>query len=149
MKTSSRCVDYNGNAVVYIARDKGINGLYKIGCSKDPNKRLNTIGSGDCEIVYKSHPDYCNGTEVYVHSLLNEKRRIWKGSGKTEWFELSQQELNFVKLVIENHSKYILICRKNQDLNKKLHGFAEIIKEMSRLIPKKYLDKFVKKIGET
>ena len=134
-------MSWDGKAVVYIARDKAINGFYKIGCSKDPIKRLKTIGSGDCEIVYKSHPDYYNGTEVYVHNLLRNERRIWKGSGKTEWFELSERQFNFVKSIIDNHSK-------NTMLRRKLDKCAEIIKEMARLIPEKHLDKFIKKVEE-
>ena len=134
--------------MVYIAKDKTIDGVYKIGCSKNPEKRLKTIGSGDCEIVYRSHPDYHNGTEVYIHNLLREERRVWRGSGKTEWFELNEEKLNFVKLVIENHSRYTLLWRENDKLHGKLHKFAEIIKEMSRLIPGEHLDKFIKKVGE-
>jgi len=146
MKTTLKNIDWSGNARVYIAKDNTINGFYKIGCSKDPSKRCTTIGSGDCSVIYSSHPDYCNGTEVYVHNLLDTRRRVWKGSGKTEWFELSEFEIAVVRELIENHSKYILLQRRYLELEKKFNYAKEIINEMLRCLQHKYFDGFVDKV---
>ena len=113
-------MDWNGGSKVYIAKDNAMNGFYKIGCSKKPHKRCRTIGSGDCEVIFESEPDYCNGTEVFAHNLLAERRHIYIGSGKTEWFKLSEYELKIVKEAIKIHSKYVALLRKANDKSKLL-----------------------------
>ena len=139
-------MDWHGRSRVYIAKDNAMSGFYKIGCSKDPDKRCATIGSGDCSVIYSSHPDYCNGTEVHAHNLLDNRRRTWKGSGRTEWFELSEFELGIVKEMIESHSKYVSLVRKHNELCRKFTIAIEILKQMEHWIKPKFIDSFIKKL---
>ena len=139
-------MDWHGRSKVYIAKDNAMSGFYKIGCSKDPGKRCATIGSGDCSVIYSSHPDYCNGTEVYAHNLLDNRRRTWKGSGRTVWFELSEFELGIVKEMIESHSKYVSLVRKHNELCRKFTIAIEILKQMEHWIKPKFIDSFIKKL---
>jgi hypothetical protein len=146
MTTALRTMDWHGRSRVYIAKDNAMSGFYKIGCSKDPDKRCATIGSGDCSVIYSSHPDYCNGTEVHAHNLLDNRRRTWKGSGRTEWFELSEFELGIVKEMIESHSKYVSLVRKHNELCRKFTIAIEILKQMEHWIKPKFIDSFIKKL---
>jgi hypothetical protein len=146
MTTALRTMDWHGRSKVYIAKDNAMSGFYKIGCSKDPDKRCTTIGSGDCSVIYSSHPDYCNGTEVHAHNLLDNRRRTWKGSGRTEWFELSEFELGIVKEMIESHSKYVSLVRKHNELCRKFTIAIEILKQMEHWIKPKFIDSFIKKL---
>ena len=146
MKTALKSMDWLGRSKVYIAKDNAMSGFYKIGCSKDPDKRCATIGSGDCSVIYSSHPDYCNGTEVHAHNLLDNRRRTWKGSGRTEWFELSEFELGIVKEMIESHSKYVSLVRKHNELCRKFTIAIEILKQMEHWIKPKFIDSFIKKL---
>ena len=146
MTTALRTMDWHGRSKVYIAKDNAMSGFYKIGCSKDPDKRCATIGSGDCSVIYSSHPDYCNGTEVHAHNLLDNRRRTWKGSGRTEWFELSEFEVGIVKEMIESHSKYILLMRRYNELNRKFTIAIDILKEAQHWIRPKFIDSFIKKL---
>ena len=146
MTTALRTMDWHGRSKVYIAKDNAMSGFYKIGCSKDPDKRCATIGSGDCSVIYSSHPDYCNGTEVHAHNLLDNRRRTWKGSGRTEWFELSEFELGIVKEMIESHSKYVSLVRKHNELCRKFTIAIEILKQMEHWIKPKFIDSFIKKL---
>ena len=139
-------MDWLGRSKVYIAKDNAMSGFYKIGCSKDPDKRCATIGSGDCSVIYSSHPDYCNGTEVHAHNLLDNRRRTWKGSGRTEWFELSEFEVGIVKEMIESHSKYVSLFRKHNELCRKFTIAIEILKQMEHWIKPKFIDSFIKKL---
>ena len=116
MKTTLKHIDWGGGAKVYIAKDNSLSGFYKIGCSKNPMKRCGTIGSGNCEIVFESDPDYYNETEVFAHNLLDDRRHIYTGCGKTEWFKLSDYELKIVKAAIKIHSKYISLLRKHREV---------------------------------
>jgi hypothetical protein len=146
MTTALRTMDWYGRSKVYIAKDNAMSGFYKIGCSKDPDKRCATIGSGDCSVIYSSHPDYCNGTEVHAHNLLDNRRRTWKGSGRTEWFELSEFELGIVKEMIESHSKYVSLVRRHNELCRKFTIAIEILKQMEHWIRPKFIDSFIKKL---
>jgi hypothetical protein len=146
MKTALRFMDRNGKSKVYIAKDNAMSGFYKIGCSKDPDKRCATIGSGDCSVIYSSHPDYCNGTEVHTHNLLDNRRRTWKGSGRTEWFELSEFEVGIVKEMIESRSKYVSLLRKHNELCRKFAVAIEILKQIEHWIKPKFVDSFIKKL---
>jgi hypothetical protein len=146
MTTALRTMDWHGRSKVYIAKDNAMSGFYKIGCSKDPDKRCATIGSGDCSVIYSSHPDYCNGTEVHAHNLLDNRRRTWKGSGRTEWFELSEFELGIVKEMIESHSKYVSLVRKHNELCRKFTIAIEILKQIEHWIKPKFIDSFIKKL---
>jgi hypothetical protein len=146
MTTALRTMDWHGRSKVYIAKDNAMSGFYKIGCSKDPDKRCATIGSGDCSVIYSSHPDYCNGTEVHAHNLLDNRRRTWKGSGRTEWFELSEFELGIVREMIESHSKYVSLVRKHNELCRKFTIAIEILKQMEHWIKPKFIDSFIKKL---
>ena len=139
-------MDWHGRSKVYIAKDNAMSGFYKIGCSKDPDKRCATIGSGDCSVIYRSHPDYCNGTEVHAHNLLDNRRRTWKGSGRTEWFELSEFEVGIVKEMIESHSKYVSLVRRHNELCRKFTIAIEILKQMEHWIKPKFIDSFIKKL---
>jgi len=146
MTTALRTMDWHGRSKVYIAKDNAMSGFYKIGCSKDPDKRCATIGSGDCSVIYSSHPDYCNGTEVHAHNLLDNRRRTWKGSGRTEWFELSEFEVGIVKEMIESRSKYVSLLRKHNELCRKFAVAIEILKQIEHWIKPKFVDSFIKKL---
>jgi hypothetical protein len=146
MTTALRTMDWHGRSKVYIAKDNAMSGFYKIGCSKDPDKRCATIGSGDCSVIYSSHPDYCNGTEVHAHNLLDNRRRTWKGSGRTEWFELSEFEVGIVKEMIESHSKYVSLVRRHNELCRKFTIAIEILKQMEHWIRPKFIDSFIEKL---
>jgi len=125
MKTTFKHVDWSGKSKVYIAKDNSVNGFYKIGCSKDPLKRCRTIGSKNCEIIFQSEPDYYNGTEIFAHSLLDDRRHTYIGSGKTEWFKLSDYELKIIKAAIKIHSEYVSLARKYSDAIKNKNNERE------------------------
>jgi len=139
-------MDRNGKSKVYIAKDNAMIGFYKIGCSKDPDKRCVTIGSGDCSVIYSSHPDYCNGTEVHAHNLLDNRRRTWKGSGRTEWFELSEFEVGIVKEMIESRSKYVSLSRKYNDLKRRYTLAIEILRKIEDWIRPKFMNAFIREV---
>jgi len=131
MKTTIREIDFWGRGRVYIAKDNAMDGFYKIGCSKNPVKRCKTIGSGDCEIIFESAQDTHNGSEVFAHNLLDDRRHVYIGCGKTEWFKLSEYELKIVREAIKTHSQYVELWRRHQNLEK---NYEIIVKNYWRLM---------------
>ena len=146
MKTYLKNMDWLGRSRVYVAKDNSMNGFYKIGCSKDPDKRCTTLGSGNCSVIYTSHPSSSNSTEVYAHNLLDNRRRVWRGSGKTEWFELSEFEVGIVKEMIENHSKFISLLVKYEELRRRFECAIEIIRLSENWIKPKFLNVLLEKV---
>jgi hypothetical protein len=116
MRTTPRQIDFWQGAKVYIAKDNAMDGFYKIGCSKNPSQRCRTLGSGDCEIIFEAIQDTHNFSEVFAHNLLDDRRHTYIGSGKTEWFKLTEYELKIAREAIKTHSEYIALWRKHKKL---------------------------------
>jgi len=134
MKTPLREMDFWRGGRVYIAKDNAMVGLYKIGCSKNPIQRCNTLGSGDCEIIFEAIQDTHNCSEVFAHNLLDDRRHTYIGSGKTEWFKLTEYELKIVKEAIKTHSEYVALWREH----KKLEGKYKIVVNNYWLLMKRF-----------
>ena len=135
MKTTLREMDFWQGGRVYIAKDNAMSGLYKIGCSKNPNQRCKTLGSGDCEIVFEAIQDTHNGSEVFAHNLLDERRHTYIGSGKTEWFKLTEYELKIAREAIKTHSEYVALWRNHKKLENEykiaVNNYWELMKRFN------------------
>jgi hypothetical protein len=137
MKTTLREMDFWQGARVYIAKDNAMNGFYKIGCSKNPIQRCKTLGSGDCEIIFEAIQDTHNASEVFAHNLLDDRRHTYIGSGKTEWFKLTEYELKITRELIKTHSEYVALWRKHQKLEKEykivVNNYWQLMKPFNML----------------
>ena len=69
---------------IYLLQSE-VNGLYKIGISKDPNKRVKELQTGSGEIIYLLHEypsKYARKIEGAFHSSYSHVQK------KGEWFDL-------------------------------------------------------------
>lgn len=72
----------------------GENGRYKIGCSRDVEKRIQQLKTSSCEnheLVYKFKCKNPYEKEQELHEKFNNKRV------HSEWFELTKQDVQFIK----------------------------------------------------
>lgn len=77
---------------VYLIR--GVNGAYKIGKTKNPQKRISTLNVKlpfEIEPVCIIQTDDMNNLEAQLHYQFNEKR------GNGEWFELDTADIEYIK----------------------------------------------------
>lgn len=78
---------------------------YKIGVSKKPHNRLNTLQTGTAkklELIYYKKFDDCYKVEKYLHKTFNDKRI----SG--EWFNLEIRDIDKFYSICENSETYNL-----------------------------------------
>lgn len=68
-------------------------GHYKIGFSRDPQKRLKDLDVGPMNItlIHSIPADDMANAELRLHQMLEAKR--WKG----EWFALNEDDVHFIK----------------------------------------------------
>ena len=84
-------IDYSSNGFIYLIRAE--NGLYKIGKTKDLEKRIKPFHVDfpmKWEMVYSfQSPDY-GLAESFLHIRFSEKRDVG------EWFRLSNEDIIFI-----------------------------------------------------
>lgn len=93
--------DYQRIADVYLFR-RQLSKFVKIGVSHNPEKRLSTINRGQPDKANLIDSFICiepYQVEKYMHNLYPSKRL-----GKTEWFDLSENELEVVRGVLKSNS---------------------------------------------
>lgn len=97
---------------IYLIRSKE-NGYYKIGISKNPQKRLKQLQTGNAselEIIHLYKTEYASKIEKTLHNLYSHNRL------EGEWFDLSIVEaLNIKEQIkkIENNFKLIYESQKS------------------------------------
>lgn len=72
----------------------GENGKYKIGKSKNPERRCKELSLSSCEnheLIHKFKVKNPHLKEKELHLMFNEKRT------HSEWFELSKADIEFIK----------------------------------------------------
>jgi hypothetical protein len=95
-----------GIGYVYVL--KGENGRYKIGYSKNVNKRINTLCVSSCEdhkLVFFYEVEDPSTEEKKLHNLMGSKRL------HSEWFNLNDEDIQ----IIEAHLSGISIKGKNNE----------------------------------
>lgn len=68
------------------------NGLYKIGISKDPKRRLKSIQrthKANTRLYANVRTFYAYEVEQWLHKKLSHKNEPQDGNGGTEWFRLT------------------------------------------------------------
>jgi hypothetical protein len=87
-------------------------GIYKVGVSKNPSKRLKQLQTGNSEklvLKYKYESEYYNLIEKYFHSMYTPQKK------EGEWFEFTlEHELRFLA-ECEKVEKNIKILKENQN----------------------------------
>ena len=82
---------------VYILK-KGFR--YKIGIAKDTQKRVKNIrktsGANNIKVYAQVRTPFAMRLEQWLHSVYKHKQRDFKGSGKTEWFDLNFTDRHFI-----------------------------------------------------
>lgn len=82
-----------GARYIYLARSSGKRGIIKVGYSKNWKIRERFIDQsipGTKErIFFWSLLYFAYPIEQYLHRLLKSRNRIYKGSGRTEWYRNS------------------------------------------------------------
>jgi len=76
---------------VYIIR--GENFRYKIGCSKNPKQRLETLKLSSCEnhiLIHSYKTDNMYAEERRLHDMFNDYRC------HSEWFDLPSQSIDYI-----------------------------------------------------
>lgn len=92
---------------VYLMYD-GCN--YKIGKSKDPEKRLRELATANPNIKLIAYSD--SVVEKYIHKLFEHKRLFSPSGKKSEWFDLNEDDLHSILRLFETGEA------GNQDPNK-------------------------------
>lgn len=83
------------------------NSTYKIGTTKNINKRINQLQTGNAEIIYlvdSYESEYAFKIERALHNFFKDKHKL------NEWFEFTiEDEIKFKDLCIkiENNIKYL------------------------------------------
>jgi hypothetical protein len=65
-------------------------GQFKIGLSKNPNKRINTLqtgNGGELKLIYTFKTNYPNKLERYLHNIFSHENTIG------EWFNFSHSSI--------------------------------------------------------
>lgn len=96
---------------IYIIKDTGKDNIYKIGVSKNPQKRVKQLQTGNCnslklifEILIENSINAYEAEKI-IHNYLKENNK-WKHG---EWFELKNDD-DVVKL-----AKTMLCLSKNNN----------------------------------
>lgn len=76
--------------LIYVMRNSR-NGLYKIGISRNPQYRENTLASQEPEIALLFSRIGTVQNEQWLHSFFSHKRK------RGEWFELSENDVEFIR----------------------------------------------------
>jgi hypothetical protein len=108
----------------YIAKDLSQDNLYKIGCSRNPTDRVKSLGTGSkCSLVHESQNGWWGlDAEAFLHNLLRDRRTMHLGSGYTEWFKLSDFEVNLSANILETHIEKIKIDFEHEDLKRRYNN---------------------------
>jgi hypothetical protein len=108
----------------YIAKDLSQDNLYKIGCSRNPIDRVKSLGTGSrCSLVHESQNGWWGlDAEAFLHNLLRDRRTRHLGSGYTEWFKLSDFEVNLSANILETHIEKIKIDFEHEDLKRRYNN---------------------------
>jgi len=91
---------------LYVAYDFDTN-MMKIGVSKNPERRIKDILKGYTNKniklleIFKGKANLENKLHKY-YSLFRKNHPVYT-EGKTEWFELNKNELENIKLLVENY----------------------------------------------
>lgn len=93
-KTRGKQAGYKGRGSVYLIRAKGLGGVYKIGQSLDPQRRLQTVQTYSpvpLEIAYTITNKDGGNIERALH------RRFKDSWIHHEWFRLSAQDIDWIR----------------------------------------------------
>lgn len=92
---------------------KNSESYYKIGYSKDPNKRLSQLSTGSSSLlfIYKTFlTEDDSQIEAYLHSYF----KFQKISG--EWFDLSSDDLILLESIVVKRNKLLCYLKENKDM---------------------------------